>query len=205
MEMMLALPGVGSPRVAYLGAANGDDESFFRRMEREFLAAGSGPVEAVRLTGNRVSETARHALERADIVFVSGGDVEEGMRVVRHCGADQLLRDLFEAGKPVMGLSAGSIMLGREWVRWRDPDDDATAEIFPCLGFAPFACDTHDEESGWEELRHLLSLSPDGTTGYGIPSGAGLVVEADGEIAFCGTPAARYEKSGRTVRRLPAP
>jgi len=47
-------------------------------------------------------------------------------------------------------------MLSKEWIRWRDPDDDATAEFFPCLGIAPLICDTHGEQDGWEELQALF-------------------------------------------------
>jgi hypothetical protein len=93
-----------------------------------------------------------------------------------------LLARLFREGMPFLGLSAGSIMLAQAWVRWRDPEDDATAEEFPCLGFAPFLCDTHDEDSGWEELRMLIALSSKKRIGYGIPSGGGLRVEEDGAV-----------------------
>lgn len=179
----LAVP---SPRIAYVGAASGDDRGFFAMMKRMVVEAGAGVVELVPLAGcARVEARAIETLERADLVYVGGGDVEEGMRVLAECGADAILTRLFRKGKPFLGLSAGSIMLGQAWVRWRDPADDATAGRFPCLGFAPFACDTHDEDSDWEELRMLLSLSPKGSLGYGIPAGGGIIVEADGAVAPC--------------------
>lgn len=187
LEDMLARLAIPLPRVAYIGAAHGDDLSFFTRMAGMLTAAGAGPVDLVPTAeGRRVAPASRRILETADLVFVSGGDVEEGMRALGKAGVDRLLEALFAAGRPFMGLSAGSIMLGRAWVRWRDPGDDATAEPFPCLGFAPFICDTHDEESGWEELKALIALSPAGTPGYGIPSGGGLVVEPDGATVAMG-------------------
>ncbi len=94
------------------------------------------------------------------MVFISGGDVEAGMEVLEERQILPFLRELFERGKPFFGSSAGSIMLGRQWVRWEDPDDDATANLFPCMGFAPIVCDTHGEAEGWEELRALLRLTP---------------------------------------------
>ena len=65
-------------------------------------------------------------------------------------------------------------MLAQEWIRWRDPDDDATAEIFPCLGIAPVICDTHGEQDGWEELQALIALEKDKNIGYGIVSGTAM-------------------------------
>jgi peptidase E len=181
---MLEHLGIPSPHIAYLGAANGDDTGFFAMMKRVVVEAGAGVVEMVPLAGGtRISARACDMLERADLVYVGGGDVEEGMRVLGGCGADAVLVRLFRKGMSFLGLSAGSIMLGQAWVRWRDPEDDASAERFPCLGFAPFVCDTHDEESGWEELKAALSVSPTGSLGYGIPSGGGILVEADGTVA----------------------
>lgn len=187
MKAMIESLGLRLPRIAYIGAASGDDASFFKRISGLLTAAGAGPVDAVPLAGRRsVSASAQKILERADLLFLSGGDVEEGMRVLKACGAARVLCSLFRHGKPFMGLSAGSIMLGQSWIRWTDPDDDASADVFPCLGLAPFVCDTHDEESDWEELRRLLSLVPKKFIGYGIPSGAGLIVEPDGSVTACG-------------------
>jgi hypothetical protein len=47
-------------------------------------------------------------------------------------------------------------------------------------------CDTHGEGERWAELRAVLALSPVGATGYGIVSGAALVVEAEGSVAALG-------------------
>jgi hypothetical protein len=73
-------------------------------------------------------------------------------------------------------------MLAAEWIRWRNPDDDSTAERFDCLNLAPLRCDTHSEAEKWVELRALLALCDRGTTGYGIRSGACLVVDSRGSV-----------------------
>jgi hypothetical protein len=93
-------------------------------------------------------------------------------------------------------------MLAKEWIRWRDPDDDATAEVFPCLGMAPVICDTHGEQDGWEELQTLLKLEKDGTTGYGIVSGNAIKVLPDGTIEALGGPIHRYSKINGKVERI---
>ena len=170
--------GVENPRVAYVGAASGDNAAFLLLISRILKRAGAGPVTLAPLCGRRGSlERALPVMEEADVVFVSGGDVEAGMQVLQQKRVLPHLSRLFESGKPFFGVSAGSIMLARQWVRWRDPDDDSTAEVFPCLGFAPVLCDTHGEEDGWAELKALLALCPAGTTGYGIVSGSAITVK----------------------------
>ena len=82
------------------------------------------------------------------------------MRVLREKEMIGVLRRLHREGKPFFGTSAGSIMLASQWIRWADPNDEASAELFDCLGLAPVFCDTHGEDDGWEELQALLrSLS----------------------------------------------
>jgi cyanophycinase-like exopeptidase len=133
---------------------------------------------------------------------MSGGDVEAGMRILESRNIFNIFRDLYQEGKVFFGVSAGSIMLCREWVRWNNPDDDSTAELFPCLNIAPVICDTHAEEDEWEELKVALRLKIDRCSGYGIPSGACLKVYPDGHIAAIGGAIAKYVKRGHKVIRL---
>ena len=77
-------------------------------------------------------------------------------------------------------------MLAKSWVRWKDPDDPSSAEIFSCLGIARIYCDTHGEEEGWEELRMLARLIRAGTMAYGIPSGTALVANPDVSVEISG-------------------
>jgi hypothetical protein len=145
---------------------------------------------------------ARSCLDGADGIFVSGGDVERGMTVLDRLDLSRHLRTLAAQGKPLIGLSAGSIMLARSWIRWGGAGDDASAEVFPCLGLAPLYCDTHDEESGWEELRALLRLLPVGSEGWGIPSGGDLVVGPDAALAWTGPIPVRLRRTRSGVREI---
>jgi hypothetical protein len=74
-----------------------------------------------------------------------------------------------------MGLSAGSVMLARGWVRWVEHPQEKDA-LLKGLGFAPLYCDVHGEDDGWEELKALLRLLPAGTVGHGIRAGGALRV-----------------------------
>jgi cyanophycinase-like exopeptidase len=187
LQAVVRQAGVSRPRVAYVGAASGDNPAFRLLVGRMLEKAGAGDVTLAPLCGRRADvEKARAVLEAADLVFISGGDVEEGMRVLQSRDMLPFLRKMLRAGKPFFGVSAGSIMLARTWVRWTDPKNDDSAERFPCMGFAPVLCDTHSEGDGWSELKALLALSPVGAAGYGIVSGTALVVGSDGAVGALG-------------------
>ena len=135
----------------------------------------------------------------AHAVFLAGGDVDAGMQVLTDGGLVPLLHDAHERGAVFFGMSAGSIMMGRSWVRWSDPADDRSAVLFPCLGIAPVTVDTHAEADDWEELRIAVRLMGPGGIGYGIPGGGTLVVMPDGQALSKGKPAVRCDDRGVCV------
>jgi peptidase E len=192
--------GIPSPSIAYVGVASGDDRGFFGMITSFLKEAGAGKITHALIAPDKADlNKARSILEAADIIFVSGGDVEAGMDILIGKGMTDFIRGLHNQGKPFFGISAGSIMLAREWVRWRDPDDDATAEIFACLGIAPVIFDTHAEGDNWEELKALLALEADNTKGYGIPSGAAIKVFSDGRVEALGGTVPQYVRRGDKV------
>ena len=203
LQRVFAAACARPPVIAYVGSASGDNRDFFSWLSVLFKGAGARAVRLVpTATPGADAGGARRVLRDSDLVFISGGDVEEGMRILAERRLVPFLRELHQAGKPFFGLSAGSIMLSRAWVRWQDPDDDGTAGVFDCLGLAPILCDTHAEEDDWEELHALLRLRPDGTLGYGIPSGGALVISPDGAVEAAGSPVPCFRKTRTGVRRL---
>jgi peptidase E len=147
------------PLYAYVGAASGDAR-WFERIIKTMVFGPRSRCVFVRLTDKTLGTSeARSMLGDADVVFVSGGDVEEGMRVVDERGMAPFFRDLHRGGKVFEAVSAGSIMLGEHWVRFAD-DDDERGERFDCLGIVPISFDAHDEKEGWTELHALAHLLP---------------------------------------------
>ena len=199
----LAETGVARPSLAYIGAANGDDPSFFAWFEAAARVASAGDVRLAPLAHQRADPAAaRRILDTADAIFVSGGDVEAGMRILSDTGMIEYLRARHRDGAVVLGLSAGSIILAREWVRWPDPQHPERTERFACLDLAPLWCDTHGEDDDWEELRALLALLPPDSTGHGIPSGVTLRIDSNGRAEALGGPIHRFHRGVKHVRRI---
>ena len=202
LEAIFREYGIKSPTVAYSGTASGDDRGFFGFISAEIKAAGAGKVvHAVIAPEGSNLKKAKAILESADIVFISGGDVEAGIEVLQEKKMIDFLTELYREGKPFFGISAGAIMLADKWVRWRDPEDENSAELFDCLGFAPIICDTHDEQGGWEELQAALKLAKEGVRGYGLASGSAVKVTSDGKVEGVGGTVYQYIRKGDKVVR----
>jgi peptidase E len=203
LQQVIEQCGKAHPCIAYLGSANGDNRDFFRMISLLLKNAGAGDVLLAPTAGAKADvRRAQDVLNNADAVLVSGGDVQEGMRVLGERDLTRLLRARYDHGAVFAGLSAGSIMLCRQWVRWRDPNDDSTAEAFDCMGFAPILCDTHGEGENWDELLALLRVTAQGVIGHGIPSGAGLCVTPKGRLFAMGEPAHRFTLRNGAVTRI---
>lgn len=200
------------PLVAYVGVATSDNRGFYS-MIRGAMGLVGARMKLARIASPRAPlSEARALLEDCDLVFMSGGDVDHGMKVLHERDMAKPLVALARAGKPMLGISAGSLMMGRDWVRFPD-DDEARAELFPCLGLAPVHVDAHSEDDGWSELRTLVRLlhargdaSP---VGHGLTRKGGLHVGVEGgevTLEAMGTPIPRIVvRGGKVVEGKPLP
>ena len=176
-----AFGAVQKPEIAYIGAANGDSIVFYKMMKSLLMRAGAGKVVFVRLAKEKINiAEVKNILSSSDVVFLSGGEVEDGINWLKKHRLDEFLKELYDDNKQFVGVSAGSIMLGSHWVRWEDPKDDETSELFDCLGIVPEVFDTHAEDEDWVELKTVLRLMGDGARGYGLPSGCMISADSSG-------------------------
>ena len=181
--MAQAFNGVHEALTAYIGTANGDNIEFFRRMESGLIEAGAGKVVQLRLALEKPDlRQARDILARADVIFLAGGEVEDGMYWLDRHGLSKDLKALYHEGKRFIGVSAGTIMMGSHWVRWEVPGDDSSASLFDCLGIVPLLFDVHGEEEDWAELRAALTLSGDGARGFGLPRESAVSADSRGTL-----------------------
>lgn len=203
LQMALRELGKTKPSVAYIGAAHGDSLTFYLFIKRLITATGAGKVELVPLAKKKSNmEKAQSIIESADCIFVSGGDVNEGMRVLTEKLVVPLIKKRYNEGALIIGVSAGSIMLAKQWINWPDENDEASAELFPCMNIAPVLCDTHGEEDKWNELHSLLRLTEGDQIGYGIPSGGAMRISTDGAVEAISMPLYRIEWQGGKIARI---
>jgi len=182
-KVALATSGAPQPEVAYIGTASGDNKPFFHAIKLGLMAAGAASVELVPLAHEDADVAhAKRKLEAADVIFVSGGEVDDGMDWLAKAGLVRFLGDLYHSGTLFIGVSAGAIMMGTHWAHWDVEGDDTTAHVIQCLGFVPYVFDAHGEKENWSELRCVLRLLGKGHKGHGLAAGGFYKVDARGHL-----------------------
>ena len=181
--MSHAFEGMEKPLVAYIGTANNDSPVFFQMMKAILKKAGANKVTFVRLAKkNPDLDAAKNVLASADLVFLAGGEVEDGMNWIKKHDLSGFLKELYSSGKLFMGVSAGVIMMGTHWVHWDVEGDDNTARLFDCLGFTPALFDVHGEDEDWAEIKTALKLLGNGARAYGLPGGSMISADSRGTL-----------------------
>jgi hypothetical protein len=182
-DRVFELVGRGA-RVAYLGAANGDQRRWYERVAEALSRRHDARCTLVRTVGVAEPRAVTRELEAAEVIYVAGGDVSALADRVAALALGPVIRARHSDGAMLVGVSAGAIGLSPCWVEF---DGEEAARRIACVGALPFAVDCHDEESDWEELRALLARWAADEPGaaveaWGIPAGGALEVARDGQV-----------------------
>jgi dipeptidase E len=158
------------PRVCFLPSASGDADHYVVRFYRHF---GADRCEASHISLFRrehgVDDIRAHLLAQ-DVVYVGGGSVISLLGVWRAHGLDEILREAWEAGVVLCGLSAGSLCWFAEGVT----AFHGGPQRVEGLGLLPFSNTVHyDGEPGRRPAFH--DFVRDGmVSGYAVDDGAAL-------------------------------
>ena len=104
----LTLSGVPHPRVCALNTAAGDEPTAFVRMYAGLSGLGARPSHLQLFPMPNVTDPASLLLAQ-DVIFVGGGSVANLAAVWRVHGLDQVMRQAWESGIVLAGVSAGAL------------------------------------------------------------------------------------------------
>jgi peptidase E len=141
------------PRVCLVETAGGDPREWYAMLYEAFNAAGCDVTELRLFT--QPSADPEERLCGSDLVWVGGGSVANLLALWRLHGVDTAMREAWEKGVILGGVSAGSLC-------WHDggTTDSYGPTLRPvtdALGFLPYANGVHyDSESQRRPLLHQL-------------------------------------------------
>lgn len=192
---MVKLVGKEHPKIVFIGAAHGDDESRFLVIKKYFSDDFGCKVENLNLVDDSKRPSAdkiKEIILGADIVYVGGGNVTFLMKVLQKTGVDKLLVRAYNNGTIMAGNSAGGCVWFEYYGNDEDDDFDGTFNTFKpkkALGLVRGYFEPHWNEKNEEGIdKESVSknavqrmLAREGIFGYGVDEGAAIMVQTDGD------------------------
>ncbi len=174
IEHAIALAGNPErPRFCYLGTASGDSLNGIACYYRAFAGSEVRARHLELFPMPNVLDIRSFLLDQ-DVIWVGGGSVANLLAVWKVHGLDEILRECWEAGVVLAGVSAGSIC----WYQG-GPTDSYGRELRgspPGLGFLPFGSGVHyDSEDHRRPMLHKLVGDEILPTSHATDDGVGLV------------------------------
>ncbi|HCB05667.1 MAG TPA: peptidase E [Nocardioides sp.] len=163
------------PRFCYVGTAHGDSVNGVSAVYGAFAGSEVRASHLELFTMPNVSDVRAHLLAQ-DVIWVGGGSVANLLAVWRVHGLDEVLRECWESGVVLGGVSAGAIC----WYAGGTTDSYGLDLRLspPGLGFLPYGCGVHyDSEAQRRPLLHSLVASGELPTVHATDDGVGLVYD----------------------------
>ncbi|MBD5777905.1 Type 1 glutamine amidotransferase-like domain-containing protein [Pelagicoccus sp. NFK12] len=154
------------PTVGLLPTASGDSDWLISRFYRAFNQL---PCRPKHLPLFRQPVDLQAEVAACDILYVTGGNTRNLLAIWKASGMDKLVRDAWERGVVLAGLSAGAIC----WFEEGHTDSTGALTAIDCLGFLHGSCSPHyDGEAERQGSYHQLLKSGSIHDGLALDDGA---------------------------------
>lgn len=175
---ILQQTGVRRPKVTFVPTASGDADGYVERFYASYGTLDCEP-DHLGLFDRKIPDLREHLLAR-DVIYVGGGNCWNMLLLWRAHGLDEILREAWQAGIVLCGLSAGSICWFQEGTT-----DSFGHPLRPLLNGLGFLAGSHcPHYDGHEERRPTyLQWIGDGTLQAGLALDVGAAARfVDGEV-----------------------
>jgi len=171
-DLVLELAGTPRPRVCLLPTAGGDSEHQIRRYYETFGDRLCEPTHISLFRLGRKPVPLREHLLSQDAIYVGGGSMVNLLAIWKAQGLDGILREAWEAGILLAGLSAGSMC----WFHYGITTSSGHPEPAPGLGFLPGSNSVHHDSEPARRPVYLEAVASGAIpAGYAVDDGAALV------------------------------
>ncbi|AZF37235.1 Peptidase E [Pseudomonas sp. R4-39-08] len=145
-EYIISLTGKAAPVVLYISTANGDDPVKIADFSNKYAAIGCSVIPlAFFIPPSPHAQQISSMFEKADIIYVAGGNTRAMLAVWREFGVTDLLKAAGDQGKILCGVSAGAIC----WFDFGHSDSGGAFALINGLGMLPGAlCPHFNSEEG---------------------------------------------------------
>jgi dipeptidase E len=169
-DYVLGLTGAARPRVCFLPSASGDADHYIVRFYRAFGADRCEASHVSLFRREQGPEDLRAHLLAQDLIYVGGGSVISLLGVWRAHGIDAILREAWQRGVVLCGLSAGSLC----WFSEAVTGFHGAPRPVEGLGLLPFSNCVHYEPASSRRRAYHDLLRAGMRAGYAAEDGAAL-------------------------------
>lgn len=168
----------------FLGTASHDSMPYFNSFRKTYTSVFDIKAEVGLLVYGEMDEAnIRAKFDKADCIYVGGGDTKFMLDLWKERGIDKLLSDAYDRGVILCGLSAGAVC----WFQNAYTDYDimrgqsSEYKVLPALGFLRgIACPHYDERPEFDEVAKKFDLA------YAIGNDSAIVFEDGVAIKYIG-------------------
>ncbi|MCC7406156.1 MAG: peptidase E [Bdellovibrionales bacterium] len=191
-KYVLALTGKMRPKICFVGTASGDAQGYIDNFYKAFSRLECEPTHLSLFRGT--SPDLAGLVLSQDVVYVGGGNTRNMLALWREWGLDQILRQAWERGVILCGISAGSICWFDQGVTDSIPGQLSALDG---LGFLPESnCPHYDGEKERRPAYHRLVK--DGQIQPGLAADDGVAFHFVGQkLAY--VVSSNPEKSGYRI------
>ncbi len=161
--------GSAEPKVAFVPTASAEPDNYLVSFYTAFLKLGCRPSHLSFF--KRTPDLGSYLLSQ-DVIYVGGGNTKSMLAVWREWGVPEILREAWESGIVLAGVSAGAICWFEQGLTdsWAD-----RLRPLDCLGFLPGSCCSHyDSEPKRRPSYHQLLVNGEVGAGVAIEDWTGV-------------------------------
>jgi len=134
---LLTQTSVSTPRVCFIPTASGDAAGYIDSFYGVFSQRDCHPSH---LTFFARTSDLRSLILNQDLIYVGGGNTKSMLAVWKEWGLDAVLREAWQAGIVLSGVSAGAICWFQQGITDSFADE---LRVLDCLGFLKGSCCPH--------------------------------------------------------------
>ncbi len=169
-DYVLGLSEARRPKICFLPSASGDADHYMVRFYRAFPADRCEASHISLFRREQGPEDLRAHLLEQDLIYVGGGSVISLLGVWQAHGIDAILREAWERGIVLCGLSAGSLC----WFAQAVTGFHGAPQQVEGLGLLPFSNCVHYERGSSRRSAYHDFLRAGMRAGYAAEDGAAL-------------------------------
>jgi dipeptidase E len=157
---------VPQPRITLLPTASGDSDRLVAQFYTSFNRYDCRPQH---LSLFRQPPDMAERFFETDIFYVSGGNTRNMLAIWRAAGVDKMIREAWERGIVLAGVSAGAIC----WFEQGHTDSEGDLSKLDCLGWLPGSCSPHYDGEVHRQPSYLGLMKSQGILpGIALDDGA---------------------------------